>query len=372
MGCMPMSSPLFQPYTFGPIPLKHRVVLCPLTRYKVDAAHVPLLPLMKEYYTQRASTPGTLLIAEATIIAAKAGGFLMPGIWSQDQIKAWKEVTDSVHARGSFTFLQILAQGRNATLSILKDEDPSLDLVGPSNVPISPDDEDKPHPLTVAEIEEYVGLYVQAAKNAIQAGFDGVEIHGANGFLVDQFLQDVSNDRADDYGGSIENRARFPLAVVKAVAEVVGEERTGIRFSPWSPFAGMGMADPVPTFSHVISEIRRLHPKLAYLHLIEPRINADSTAETTAENAAQSNEVFFDLWGDRPLIVAGGHTRESAMKLAAERENVLVAFGRHFLANPDLPLRLEKNLPLNPYDRSTFYLAGQNDPKGYTDYPFAE
>ncbi|KAJ7633144.1 NADH:flavin oxidoreductase/NADH oxidase [Roridomyces roridus] len=367
-----MSSSLFQAYTLGPISLKHRVVLPPLARYKIDAAHVPLLPLVKEYYTQRARTQGTLLIAEATIIAAKAGGYPMPGIWNQDQIRAWKEVTDSVHAKGSFIFLQILALGRNAMLSVLRNEDPSFELVGPSTIPVAADREDKPRALTVAEISEYVELFAQAARNAIEAGFDGVEIHGANGCLVDQFLQDVSNDRTDDYGGSIENRARFPLSVLKAVSQAISEERTSIRFSPWNQFGGMGMADPIPTFCYVISEIKRLHPKLAYLHLIEPRINADATAETTAENAAQSNEVFFNLWGDRPLIVAGGCTRECAMKLAAERANVLVCFGRHFLANPDLPLRLEKNIPLNPYDRSTFYLAMQNDPKGYTDYPFAE
>ncbi|KAJ7633086.1 NADH:flavin oxidoreductase/NADH oxidase [Roridomyces roridus] len=355
-----MSSPLFQPYTLGPISLKHRVVLPPLTRLKVDAAHVPLQPLTKEYYTQRASAPGTLLIAESTFIAAKGGGFSMPGIYSQDQIKAWKEVRF------------ILALGRNSMLSVLKNEDPTFELVGPSNIPVPENTADKPRPLTVAEIDEYVGLYVQAAKNAIEAGFDGVEIHGAHGCLVDQFLQDVSNVRTDDYGGSIENRARFPLAVLKAVSQEIGEERTGIRFSPWSQFAGMGMADPIPTFSHVISEIKRLHPKLAYLHLIEPRMNADSPADTTTSNVADSNSALIELWGDGPLIVAGGYTRESAMKLAAEKKNVLVALGRHFIANPDLPLRLEKNLPLNPYDRSTFYLAMQNDPKGYTDYPFSE
>ncbi|KAJ7633067.1 NADH:flavin oxidoreductase/NADH oxidase [Roridomyces roridus] len=343
-----MSSELFQPYNLGPFALKHRVVHAPTTRFKADATHVPFLPLVNEYYSQRARVPGTLLITESTIIAPKAAGYPMPGIWSQAQFEAWREITDSVHARGSFIFLQILALGRAAT----KTED--LEVVGPSSIPMAPDAVDKPRPLTVPEIEEYIGLYAQAAKNAIEAGFDGVEIHGNNGCLVDQFLQDVSNDRTDDYGGTVENRARFPLAVVKAVADAIGQERTAIRFSPWNTSGGMGMSDPIPTYSHMVSELKRLHPKLAYLHLIEPRIHSDSNVEATAENATQSNTVLFQLWGDRLLIVAGGLTRESAIKFAAKK-NALVAFGRHFIANaslfpcPDLPLRLEKNLPLNAY-----------------------
>ncbi|KAJ7766355.1 FMN-linked oxidoreductase [Mycena maculata] len=363
-------SQLFQPITLGPIALKHRVVLAPLTRQKVDSNHVPILPLVKEYYTQRGSTPGTLLITESTIIAAKAGGYPMPGIWSQDHINAWKEVAESVHAKGSFIFLQLCAIGRGALLPVLKAQDPTLDLVSASDIPIVADAEEKPRPLTVAEIQEYVGLYAQAAKNAMEAGFDGVEIHDANGCLLDQFLQDVSNNRTDAYGGSVENRARFPLEVVKAVTDAVGQDRTGIRLSPWSPFVGMGMADPVPTFTHLVSEIARLYPELAYLSLIEPRISADATVEASPENAGQSNDFLRKVWGDRPLISAGGYTRETAIQLAAHNKNYLIAFGRTFIANPDLPVRLEKGLPLHPYDRSTFYLPG-DEPNGYTDQPFA-
>ncbi|KAJ7753303.1 FMN-linked oxidoreductase [Mycena olivaceomarginata] len=367
-----MSSQLFQPITIGAISLQHRVVLAPLTRLKGDANHVPLLPLVKEYYTQRGSTPGTLLITESTIIAAKAGGFPnMPGIWNSEQINAWREVVDSVHAQGSFIFLQLLALGRGAIPSVLKAEDPTFELVSASDIP-NAEGAEKPRPLTVAEIQEYVELYAQAAKNAVEAaGFDGVEIHAANGCLTDQFLQDVSNNRTDAYGGSAENRARFPLEVVKAVAAAVGESRTSIRFSPWSPFSGMGMADPVPTYSHIVSELKRLHPTLAYIHVIEPRISADSSVDASPQNAAQSNDFIRDIWGDRPLISGGGFTRDSGIKLAEERKNSLVAYGRHFIANPDLPVRLQKNIPLHPYDRPTFYLPGLDAPTGYTDQPFA-
>ncbi|KAJ7171318.1 FMN-linked oxidoreductase [Mycena filopes] len=367
-------SQLFQPCTVGPLSLAHRVVLAPLTRFKGDAKHVPLLPLVKEYYTQRGSTPGTLLITESTLIAAKAGGYSnMPGIWSPEQINAWKEVVSSVHAKGSFIFLQALAFGRGAIPAVLAAEDPTFPFVSASDIPADPTAEVRPRALTTAEIAEYVELFAQAARNAMEAGFDGVEIHSANGCLVDQFLQDVSNNRTDMYGGSVENRTRFALEVVHAVAAAIGEDKTAIRFSPWSPYLGMGMADPVPTFTHVVSELKRRHPALAYIHLIEPRISADSGVDASAENAAQSNDFLRDVWGDRPLISAGGFTRETAMKLAdhGKNKNNLIAFGRTFIANPDLPLRLKKDIVLNPYDRPTFYLPGQDIATGYTDQPFA-
>ncbi|KAF7366928.1 NADH:flavin oxidoreductase/NADH oxidase [Mycena sanguinolenta] len=335
-----MSRSLFQPLTIGSVSLQHRVVLAPLTRLKADANHVPLLPL-------------------TNIIAAKAGGFPnMPGIWSPEQIKAWTEVVNGVHAKGSFIFLQLAALGRGAIPDVLRAEDPTFSIVSASDIPSTKDGE-RPRPLTVAEIQEYVDLYVQAAKNAMEAGFDGVEIHGstANGCLTDQFLQDVSNNRTDAYGGSVENRARFPLEVVKAVAEAVGENKTAIRFSPWSPFAGMGMADPVPTFTYIVSEIKRLFPDFAYIHLIEPRIAAGEDVDKYGATVH--------------LSASGDFSRQTAIKLTDERKNALVAFGRHFIANPDLPLRLEKNIPLHPYDRPTFYLPGLDAPTGYTDQPFA-
>ncbi|KAK6974337.1 NADH:flavin oxidoreductase/NADH oxidase [Favolaschia claudopus] len=367
------SAQLFQPINVGPVSLKHRVVLAPMTRFKTTPKLVPFLPLVKDFYTQRASTPGTLVITESTLIAARAAGFPhMPGIFTQDQIDAWKEVVDSVHAQGSFIFMQLVALGRAAMPDVLRADDSTLPLVSASDIPADPNASEKPRPLTLEEIQEYTDLFAQAAKTAVKIGFDGVEVHACNGCLVEQFIQDVSNIRTDKYGGSVENRAKFPLEVVKAIADAIGESRTAIRFSPWSPFLGMGMTDPIPTYTHLVSELKRRYPSLAYLHLIEPRINSDTAVDVSASNAAQSNEPICEIWGpDKPLIRAGGFSRDSAIELTSRSANTLVAFGRHFIANPDLPVRLEKNIALHPYDRSTFYLAGVDEPRGYTDQPFA-
>ncbi|KAJ7245887.1 hypothetical protein B0H12DRAFT_1054085 [Mycena haematopus] len=366
----PSPSRLFQPVKIGTVALQHRVVLAPLTRYKADDAHVPYLPLVADYYGQRASKPGSLLITEATFIAARAGGNAhIPGIWSPDQIKAWKTVTAAVHAKGSFIFMQFWAIGRSANAAQLLSEDPTFPYVSASDIPLK-GKSGPPRPMTVPEIKEYVGLYAQAAKNAIEAGFDGVEVHSANGYLPDQFLQDVSNKRTDEYGGSIENRARFTLEIIDAIAAAVGPERTAVRLSPWSPFQEMGMADPLPTFSYVISQLAARQPNLAFLHLVEPRI-AGSATSANVVRAYESNDPLRALWAPRPLVRAGGFTREGAIAAAAENGD-LIAFGRYYISNPDLPTRLEKDIPLNEYDRSTFYLVGENGPRGYTDQPFAD
>ncbi|KAJ7850142.1 hypothetical protein B0H13DRAFT_2401508 [Mycena leptocephala] len=344
-----MPSKLFEPIKVGNVVLQHRVA---------DDAHVPYLPLVAEYYDQRASRPGSLLITEATFIAARAGGTAhVPGIWSPEQITAWKSVTQAVHAKCSFIFMQLRALGRTANHAQLLVEDPSFPYVSASDIPLS-SCSGPLRALTVAEIKEYVGLYAQAAKNAIEAGFDGIEIHGANGYLVDQFLQDVSNKRTDEYGGSIENRARFALEIIDAVAAAIGAERTAIRFSPWSTFQEMGMSDPLPTFSYVISELATRNSSLAYLHLIESR----------------SNDALRALWAPRPFMRAGGFTRETALEAAEGGD--LVGLGgiisRIFhLFQPDLPARLETDAPLTAYNRSTFYLVGENSPRGYTDQAFA-
>ncbi|KAF9068696.1 hypothetical protein BDP27DRAFT_1265988 [Rhodocollybia butyracea] len=360
---------LLKPIKVGNLTLQHRVVLCPLTRRRAtEPDHVPT-PIMAEYYSQRGSTPGTLLVTEGTFIAAKAGGYTnVPGIWSKEQIKGWKVVTDAVHAKGSFIFLQLWALGRAASVDQLHAEDPSLPLVSSSDIPLS--GAPVPRPLTVEEISEYTDLYATAAKNAVhQAGFDGVEVHGANGYLIDQFIQDVSNNRTDAYGGSVENRCRFPLEVVDKVVKAVGAERTGIRLGPWTPFQEMGMKDPKPTFSYLVQQIKSLHPSFAYIHLIEPGVAGHADAEV---RPSASNDFLRDIWSPKVLITAGGYKPETAFARAARQpENELIAFGRYFISSPDLPIRLANNIPLTPYDRSTFYLLGDVSGRGYTDYPFA-
>ncbi|KAJ6550068.1 hypothetical protein B0H19DRAFT_185993 [Mycena capillaripes] len=364
-----MPSKLFEPIKVGDAALQHRVVLAPLTRFKADKDHVPFLPLVADYYAQRASRPGTLLITEATFIAARAGGYShIPGIWSPAQIAAWKTIVAGVHAKGSFIFSQLWALGRTADYADLHAEDPSLPYVSASAIPLA-DHSGPLRALTVPEIKEYIGLYVQAAKNAIEAGFDGVEVHCANGYLLDQFVQDVSNKRTDEYGGSIENRSRFFLEIVDAVVATVGAEKTSVRFTPWSPFQEMGMADPIPQFSYIISQLAARHPNLAYLHLVEPRISGNATRDDNAVGRHESNDTLCALWAPRPLVRAGGFTRAGAIEAAESGD--LVAFGRLYISNPDLPTRLEKNVPLAAFDRDTFYLIGENGPRGYTDQAFA-
>ncbi|KAF8891003.1 FMN-linked oxidoreductase [Infundibulicybe gibba] len=360
---------LFQPTQLGRLSLQHRVVLAPLTRYRAGRKdHVPTIPLMKEYYAQRASVPGTLLITEATFIAAKAGGYpSIPGIWSQPQIDAWKQITDAVHAKHSFVYLQLWALGRAAKPSVLTTEDPSFPFISASNIKLRsrPATEPTPRALSIKEIDEYVALYAQAARNAVQAGFDGVEVHGANGYLIDQFLQDMTNVRDDEYGGSVENRSRFALRVVDAVADAIGADRTGLRLK-------MGMSDPLPQFTHLISTLARTHTDLAYLHFVEPRAAGDSDR---VDASHESNAALHAAWAPRRVITAGGTT--APVRSLLPRRRAMCSWrlgGALFRMCPDLPKRLQKDIPLTPYDRKTFYTPADKPgtAHGYIDYPFAE
>ncbi|ETW78410.1 hypothetical protein HETIRDRAFT_157891 [Heterobasidion irregulare TC 32-1] len=354
---------IFSPLTVGNAKLQHRIVMAPMTRFRANVQHVPT-DLTVKYYAQRASVPSTLIISEAAFIAPQAGGYAdVPGIWSDEQVAAWRKVTGVVHAKGSFIYLQLWALGRAADPAQLVLEDPSS-LVSLGNVKIEGQDL-APHSSTVDEIKEYVQFYATAASNAVhKAGFDGVEIHNANGYLPDQFLQDVSNNRTDEYGGSIENRARFGLEVIDAVTKAVGEKAVGIRFSPWSEFQDMGMKDPIPTFSYMIETIRDRYPDFGYIHLVEPRIYGAVDIEI---KQGQTNEVFRKLWGSKVYLTAGGY-KEDALK-AAETDNTLVVFGRYFISNPDLVLRLKEDISLAMYDRNTSY--AHTVPEGYIDWLFA-
>ncbi|KAI0086369.1 FMN-linked oxidoreductase [Irpex rosettiformis] len=327
--------------------------------------HVPITKLVAEHYAQRAAVRGTLLIAEGTIVSPQAGGLLnVPGIWSMEQIAAWKEVVNAVHERGSFIYSQVFAVGRVAIPEVLEKEGP-YPLVAPSDT-LPPGASIRPRPLTIEEIQQYVEDFATAASNAVHgAGFDGVEIHGAHGGLVDQFIQDVTNHRTDRYGGSVENRARFVLEIVDAIVEKSGAERTSVRFSPWSHFQDMGMKDPVPTYSYIVEKIKERHPTLAFVHVVEPRVDA-YIDRPPLEN--ESNDFIRKIWQPRPLISAGGYNRELALE-AADKKGDIIAFGRQYISNPDLPLRLKKNLPLTKYDRNKFYNA--EDPDGYINYAYS-
>ncbi|PBK70370.1 FMN-linked oxidoreductase, partial [Armillaria solidipes] len=348
-----MSSKLFQPIKVGKMTLQNRVVLAPMSRMRASKAHVPHLPIVKDYHVQRAHTPGTFLVSEATFIAAKAGGMdHAPGIWSDEQIEVWKAHHGCCPRKGCFIYCKLWALGRAGIPEILDRE--GFPYVSASDVPLTGRSR-APRPLTVDEIKEYPGIYAQAALNAVKAGFDGVEINGALGHLLDQFTRDAANTRTDEYGGSVENRARFPLEVVEAVVKANG----------WQD---MNMKEPKPTFAHLVSQIKSRHPDLAYLHIIEPRIFGNFDRETVG--ADEENDFIRAIWAPKTLIAAGGYNRQTAME-AADKSSDLIAFGRHFVSNPDLVLRLQKDIPLNRYKRELFYLADYH-PKGYTDYPFVE
>ncbi|OCK79641.1 NADH:flavin oxidoreductase/NADH oxidase family protein [Lepidopterella palustris CBS 459.81] len=361
-----MSSKLFTPLKIGPITLSNRLVMAPLTRFRADDAHVPL-PFVKEYYAQRAVVPGTLLITEATFISPRAGGLPnVPGLWSPEQLVAWKGVTDAVHAAGSHIFVQLWALGRAANPAVLKAEGVG-DVVSSSAVPMA-EDAAVPRALSEAEIQDFIADYAKAAKAAIeQAGFDGVEIHGANGYLIDQFTQDTCNQRTDRWGGSIENRARFGLEVAKAVVGAVGKEKVGIRLSPWSLFQGMRMQDPVPQFTYLIKRLKELG--LAYLHLVESRVsgNVDSEKSDRLDFAVQA-------WGGvSPVLIAGGFKPDLARRavdVEYKDTDVAIVFGRFWISNPDLVFKIQKGIALEQYDRALFYNAKEK--KGYVDYPFSK
>ncbi|KAG8691674.1 hypothetical protein FRC08_010112 [Ceratobasidium sp. 394] len=366
------SSQLFQPLQVGDITLQHRVVMAPLTRYRADKQHVHG-DLAVQYYAQRAEVPGTLLITEATFIAAEAGGYNnVPGIWSDAQIAAWKKVVDAVHANGSFIYLQLWALGRAAKPEVLKAEG---DYPYVSSSPTLLDEKQGvPQELSKDDIKRYVSLYSQAAKNAVfGAGFDGVEIHSANGYLLDQFLQNNCNTRTDEYGGSPENRARMVLEVAEAVTAAVGAKRTGIRFSPWGTFQGMRMKNPIPTFSYVLEQLVQRYPDLAYVHFVEPAGNFGPAVSRAYEDGAvpvpETNDFARAIWGPRIFLSAGGYDAESALKAADNMKNAGIVFGRYFISNPDLPKRLQTGAALAKFDTKTFYSSGAT---GYTDYPRAQ
>jgi N-ethylmaleimide reductase len=362
---------LFSPLKVGPFELKHRLVMAPLTRLRAARPSLAPRPLNAEYYAQR-TTQGGLIIAEASpVMATGFGNPGVPGIYSDEQVKGWREVVDAVHAKGGVIFLQLWHVGRVSHSSL----QPGGALpVAPSAVAISPEFKamtadgkvvpyETPRALETDEIPGVVAAYQQAARNAKAAGFDGVEVHGANGYLIEQFLQSHSNRRTDRYGGSIENRVRFLMEVTEAVVDVWGGDRVGVRLSPYGIANDSGEPDPMPLYTHAIRSLNALG--LAYLHFIEPRSSGAGRAEVNWQNVPSAMVLFRPIWKG-VLITAGGFTGEAADAAIAAGHADAVAFGRIFISNPDLPRRLQQGYPLTPYNRATFY---SGEEKGYTDYP---
>lgn len=360
---------LFKPARVGDLELAHRIVMAPLTRLRsTQPGNIPG-PLNASYYGQRA-TPGGLLISEASQIAPIGQGYpASPGIHSPEQVAGWKLVTRAVHERGGYFFLQLWHVGRISHSSFHPEDGLPVapSAVRPAGETMTADWQmtpyETPRAMDVSEIPHLIESYREAASNAMIAGADGVEIHGANGYLLDQFLQDRTNHRTDEYGGSIENRARLLLDVVDAVASIVGPGRVGVRLSPYGTFNDMGDSDPVTLFTYVIRQLSARG--IGYLHLIEPRASESSSGAALNESAPDAAALFGGLF-QGAVIGAGGFNGELADAAIAAGKADAVAFGRWFIANPDLVERLRQGAPLNPYDRSTFY---GGDARGYTDYP---
>ncbi len=344
--------------------MPNRVIMAPMTRSRAGEGNVPT-DMNATYYTQRA-TAG-LIITEATQVSEQGVGYpWTPGIHTDAQVEGWTKVTRAVHENGGRVFLQLFHGGRISHPVYHGGEPP----VAPS--PVRPKGElftqegmkefVTPRALGIEEIPGVINQFRQGAKNALVAGFDGVEIHSANGYLPDQFLCDGTNRRSDAYGGSIENRTRFVLELVQAVVEVCGANRVGIRLSPSGIFNDIFNSDPVETFEHLIGRLNTFN--LAYLHLVEPLLPVDQHPQYLDRVTPHFRRIYKGT-----LITNGGYDRDEGNRVIEDGEADLVSYGKLFLANPDLPARLAKNAPLNEPDESTFY---GGDEKGYTDYPFMD
>ena len=357
---------LFTPIEIGPLALPNRIAMAPLTRSRAAEGNVPTA-LNALYYAQRASAG--LIISEATQVSPEGQGYIStPGIHSAEQIRGWQCVTGAVHAAGGRIVLQLWHVGRISHQSFqpggklpvapsaIKPNGQAFTAKGFEPIPT-------PRALELAEIPGIVAQYAQGARNAMAAGFDGVEVHGANGYLLEQFLQSRSNRRTDRYGGSIENRARLLLEVTQAAVDVWGASRVGVRLSPYGIANDSGEPEPMPLYTHVVEKLNPLG--LAYLHFIEPRSSGAGRAEVNWQNVPSAMVLFRPIWKGK-LIAAGGFTGDAAEAAIAQGHADAVAFGRIFISNPDLPRRLQHGYPLTPYDRKTFY-GGEE--AGYTDYP---
>ncbi|KAF8023425.1 hypothetical protein BT93_F0816 [Corymbia citriodora subsp. variegata] len=369
-----MATNLFTPFQMGKFDLSHRVVLAPMTRCRA-INEIPL-PAHAEYYAQR-STKGGFLITEGTLISDTAAGFPgTPGIYTDEQVEAWKNVVDAVHSKGGIIFCQLWHVGRasnhgapiSSTNQSISDK---WRIIMPDRTLDVPH---KPRALQTHEVWQVIEQYRRAAENAIRAGFDGVEIHGAHGYLIDQFLKDSINDRIDEFGGSIENRCRFLMEIVKAVAREVGADRMGVRISPAIDHMDATDSDPLNLGQVVIDRLNKFQnkigSKLAYLHVTQPRFTAHGMKGYGKEKEDEEAQLMR-TWRrayQGTFMSSGGFTRELGMKALADGDVDLISYGRLFISNPDLVCRFMVDAPLNGYNRETFYT--QDPIVGYLDYPF--
>ncbi|MCB1556024.1 MAG: alkene reductase [Alphaproteobacteria bacterium] len=357
-----MSATLFDPVHFGAIACRNRVVMAPLTRGRASPAAVPT-ELMRDYYEQRASAG--LIIAEATAISEQGyGWYHAPGIWNDAQRAAWKTITDAVHAASGKIVLQLWHMGRVSHPDFHADGSlpvaPSaVGLTGEVRTPAGKKPFVAPRALETDEIPDIVQDYVAAARRARDAGFDGVEIHASNGYLLDEFLRDGANKRTDSYGGSVENRARFLLETTQAVAEEIGADRTGVRISPTNPKNDMNDSDPASLFSYLAGALDPIG--LAYLHVMEP-LPGHMLADPEGRRITPLIRERFS----GPLIVNGGYDAAKGTDTLATGQADAVSYGVLYIANPDLVHRFQAKAPLNKPEPDSFYSEG---PKGYTDYP---
>jgi N-ethylmaleimide reductase len=354
-------SKLFEPFKLGPITLPNRVVMAPLTRNRAIPSGLVPSPLAVDYYGQRASAG--LLITEASQVSQQGQGYQdTPGIYSKEQTAAWRKVTDRVHEKGGRIYIQLWHVGRISHDSLQpgggKPVGPSaIRAKGKTFVNGTFTDISEPRALELSEIPGIIEDFKRGTANALEAGFDGVEIHGANGYLLDQFAKDGANKRTDAYGGSIENRARLMLEVSKVVAAVAGADRTGIRISPVTPANDVSDSNPQPLFDYIVEGLNAL--KLTYIHVIEGATGGPR--DIAPFDYASLRKRFKQAY-----VANNGYDFELATKVLAEGAADLIAFGKPFISNPDLVERLEKGAALNPFDKATFYGGGA---KGYTDYP---
>jgi len=362
----PCADLLFQPFRLGDLTLPTRIVMAPLTRNRAAAGRVPS-EMAITYYEQRAGAG--LIVTEASQISAQGQGYLdTPGIYSNEQVAAWKKVTDAVHAKGGKIIIQLWHVGRISHVSLLPEGTVPVSSTaraanGKTFIKEGFAQVSEPRALRTDELPALVDDYRRAARNAINAGFDGVEVHSANGYLLEQFLRDSINDRTDAYGGSIENRARLLIEVMEAVAGEIGADRTGVRLSPVTPSNDAGQdSNPKALFDHVVDRLAAL--KIAFIHVVEGQTGGSREFAPFDFEAMRLRFKAGHAQGS--WMVNNGYNRQMALEVVADGRADLVAFGRPFIANPDLVRRLKEDAPLNALQQATLYGGGA---EGYIDYP---